>query len=289
MAVLKKGSQGDDVAQLQQELRALGFDREGTFGPATEAAVIAYQVSRGLLPDGIAGPVTLKAIQESATPAPSPPDNASEALVVDTTLRLSPREYVQQRFPKDLIVLHHTAGGTAKSTFQWWESSQGRIATAYIVERDGTIYEVFDPREWAFHLGIAGTNGAIDKRSIGIEIACEGGLLKHSDSVLYAFDKISDRCRFKGDAYDHGKKWRSYQHYAAYTAPQLESVTHLVDHLCGTFAIPRKTPRDHDAYSKGLYSFTGVVGHHHLRKDKTDLHPGFDWAGLVRGARLRKV
>ena len=48
-----------------------------------------------------------------------------------------------------------------------------RIATAYIVERDGTIFEVFDPRHWAFHLGLKGSQGQVDRRSIGIEIASE--------------------------------------------------------------------------------------------------------------------
>lgn len=288
MALLKKGSQGPEVAELQQHLRQLGFDAEGTFGEATEAAVIAYQKSRGLLPDGLVGPVTMKAIRENAAPAPEPAD-APEALEVNTTLRLSSSRFLQQRFPKDLIVLHHTAGGSARSTFNWWESQASRIATAYIVERDGTIYEVFDPRDWAFHLGIRGTNGSVDKRSIGIEMASEGGLLKHTDGRFYSFDQIKDSCRFDGGVYDHGAKWRSYRHYAAYTAPQMASVTRLVDHLCDTFSIPRKTPKDHLAFDKNLYGFTGIVGHHHVRADKTDLHPGFDWAALVREARLRKV
>ncbi len=288
MSLLKKGSSGPDVAELQQHLRALGFDADGEFGAATEAAVIAYQTSRGLLPDGLVGPVTMRAIRENATPAPIDAD-APEALIVDTTLRLSSSEYLQQRFPKDLIVLHHTAGGSAKSTFRWWQESAGRIATAYIVERDGTIYEVFDPRDWAFHLGVKGTNGSIDKRSIGIEMASEGGLIKHTDNNFYSFDKIADSCRYRGEVFDAGKKWRSYQHYAAYATPQLQSVIRLVDHLCDTFSIPRKTPKDHDSFSRDLYSFTGILGHHQLRADKTDLHPGFDWPTLVREARLRKV
>ncbi len=43
-------------------------------------------------------------------------------------------------------MLHHTAGGSARSTFNYWNGNATRIATAYIVERDGTIFEVFDPR-----------------------------------------------------------------------------------------------------------------------------------------------
>jgi peptidoglycan L-alanyl-D-glutamate endopeptidase CwlK len=65
MATLRLDSKGSEVESLQQKLKELGFnpgDIDGDFGPATEAAVIGFQKSQGLLPDGIAGPRTLKAL-----------------------------------------------------------------------------------------------------------------------------------------------------------------------------------------------------------------------------------
>lgn len=65
MATLRLDSKGSQVESLQQKLKELGFnpgDIDGDFGPATEAAVIGFQKSQGLLPDGIAGPRTLKAL-----------------------------------------------------------------------------------------------------------------------------------------------------------------------------------------------------------------------------------
>jgi putative chitinase len=65
MTILKEGSTGSDVIRLQDKLREAGFDpglSDGDFGPATEAAVIAFQKSEGLLADGIAGPRTLSAL-----------------------------------------------------------------------------------------------------------------------------------------------------------------------------------------------------------------------------------
>src|SRR5437588_7794114 len=82
MPVLKQGSSGPDVTALQQKLKDLGFDPkgvDGNFGPGTRAAVIAFQQSKGLQADGIAGPATLAALQSadgstndsgSSTPAP---------------------------------------------------------------------------------------------------------------------------------------------------------------------------------------------------------------------------
>ena len=65
MSILREGSSGPEVAKLQERLRELGFNPgriDGDFGPATRAAVIAFQQSEGLVADGIAGPRTQAAL-----------------------------------------------------------------------------------------------------------------------------------------------------------------------------------------------------------------------------------
>ena len=52
------------------------------------------------------------------------------------------------------------------------------------MEPDGTVFEVFDPRFWAFHLELAGTGGRVDRRSIEIEIASEGWLGEEGDRLV---------------------------------------------------------------------------------------------------------
>jgi putative chitinase len=79
---LKLGSTGAAVKRLQRALKAAGFSPgavDGDFGPATQAAVIAFQKGEGLLADGIAGPRTLSALDltergelESAIPGVTP-------------------------------------------------------------------------------------------------------------------------------------------------------------------------------------------------------------------------
>lgn len=74
MGTLELGASGAKVTELQQKLKKLGFDpgpADGTFSPATQAAVIAFQKSEGLLADGIVGPKTLaalKLLEEKAAP-----------------------------------------------------------------------------------------------------------------------------------------------------------------------------------------------------------------------------
>lgn len=59
--VLKEGASGPDVVTLQQDLVKAGFSPgpiDGSFGPKTLAAVKAFQSSKGLVADGIVGPLT---------------------------------------------------------------------------------------------------------------------------------------------------------------------------------------------------------------------------------------
>lgn len=58
---LKKGSKGAVVEELQRRLKDEGFDPgkiDGVFGQLTKAAVVAFQSSFGLEPDGVCGPLT---------------------------------------------------------------------------------------------------------------------------------------------------------------------------------------------------------------------------------------
>jgi peptidoglycan hydrolase-like protein with peptidoglycan-binding domain len=53
--LLKEGSKGKDVERVQ---RAIGISVDGSFGPNTKKAVIAYQKRKGLIADGYVGPAT---------------------------------------------------------------------------------------------------------------------------------------------------------------------------------------------------------------------------------------
>lgn len=65
--ILEEGDNGPRVESLQRALNANGASLtvDGAFGPATDAAVRAFQRANGLTADGIAGPDTLRALNLS--------------------------------------------------------------------------------------------------------------------------------------------------------------------------------------------------------------------------------
>lgn len=65
MRILRRGSKGTDVSDVQTRLRELGYlpgPVDGSFGRMTEEAVSRFQRDRGLTPDGIVGPITYNAL-----------------------------------------------------------------------------------------------------------------------------------------------------------------------------------------------------------------------------------
>jgi len=62
--MLRKGSAGREVRTLQETLNRHGavIRPDGKYGPQTEFAVRAFQRRKGMLPDGIAGPKTYRAL-----------------------------------------------------------------------------------------------------------------------------------------------------------------------------------------------------------------------------------
>lgn len=76
MTLIRIGSEGDQVRQLQARLQELGFYRgpeDGIFGGGTEGAVKAFQGANGLVKDGKVGDATwAKLLRQVAAPSANP-------------------------------------------------------------------------------------------------------------------------------------------------------------------------------------------------------------------------
>lgn len=184
---------------------------------------------------------------------------------------LKDNQYYQSVYPKKHIFLHHTAGGSAASSVAHWASNPDHIATPYIIDRDGTIYETFDPKYWAYHLGVKG-NSQIEKSSIGIEICSYGGL---KDDKTYTGKVIPKDKQAKCD-------FRGYQYWEAYTPEQIAALKLLLPYLLDRFKItPQIDRKDFWEYKNPSTLPPGIYSHTTVRKDKIDIFPQKELVDLV--------
>jgi N-acetyl-anhydromuramyl-L-alanine amidase AmpD len=209
-------------------------------------------------------------------------------LIINTRrFALPAGEYYQERFRKDLIVLHFTAGNSAAGAFSWWSQDRGanKVATAYIVDLDGTVYQTFDPECWAFHMGTS--SAALDRRTIGIEIVNFGPLRpdRTDTTRLNSWPRnwTNQFCRFdQRDRYVRAR-WRGEDYWASYPQAQMDAVRKLVESTTQRFSIPSQLPPSEKLLEFDptfFASFRGVAAHHNFRADKTDVGPAFNWAAL---------
>ena len=75
--------------------------------------------------------------------------------------------YNKEVTQKNQIVLHHTVSGDGiTGDLKTWEKWR-TVSTAIIIDRDGTINQLFSTKYWSHHLKAG--NSALDKHSIGVE------------------------------------------------------------------------------------------------------------------------
>lgn len=102
MPSLQENSNGAAVKKLQEALKKRGFNPgkiDGDYGPATTAAVLAFQKSEGLLADGVAGPRTQEAlglIKDDSLPSAIP---GVTARVVSQMFPFTPIDNIKANLP----------------------------------------------------------------------------------------------------------------------------------------------------------------------------------------------
>ena len=116
--VLKRGSTGTAVRELQQKLKNLGYltgSVDGSFGEATEKAVKAFQKAVGLNADGVAGTKTLEKLATSKVTAkptvtPTPKATATPVVSKNTYLKVGSSGTQVTKMQERLIALGYLNG-----------------------------------------------------------------------------------------------------------------------------------------------------------------------------------
>jgi N-acetylmuramoyl-L-alanine amidase len=202
--------------------------------------------------------------------------------------------YYNEVVEKDQIVLHHTAGNL-QGDLGALTQHNNHVSTAFLIARDGTIYQLHPSNEWSHHLGPKALGGNVpqSKRSIGIELSNYGYLDKVGNDLetpysadLRANGKSPDLYCTINDKDMYTKlpiAFRGKQYFATFTNEQYNQTAKLVRFLCRTYNIPIAFLPDNDRYNttEKVVNFKGIVSHVNYRKDKWDLGPAFDWVRLM--------
>ncbi len=228
----------------------------------------------------------------SASPLPPAPSDA-----------IAPLALAELQEGVDQFVIHFDVCVNSRRCFEVLHDHRG-LSVHFLLDLDGTVYQTLDLRERARHATIA------NDRSIGIEIAHIGAYAKVEElEKWYTVD--AEGRRFSGAGLEQGLRTPGFIARPAraerfvgnyngtvvyqydFTEAQYRSLVALTRTLCRIFPKLRlEVPRDGsgavrtEALSPAEFqAWSGLIGHHHIQKNKTDPGPAFDWDRLIKEAR----
>ena len=91
---------------------------------------------------------------------------------------------------RNTVVLHITDGSTAAGAIAWFRQTKApnRLSAHFVIDRDGTVYQLLDIRDTAWHASQANSH------SIGIEHAAIAGKLLATEEQYEASGKLVAWC-----------------------------------------------------------------------------------------------
>lgn len=240
--VLKLGSTGEDVKQLQ---RFLNISDDGNFGSDTEIKVRAWQLTHGLKPDGIVGVDSMTKMGYLTTDISERVDHLDQSIDIKR-LHLPVGEYLAGPTKKDWLFLHHTAGWNDpfNTIAQWGKDTRGPVATEFVIggqsikgeeiKADGVVVQSFPRGGYAWHLGTG--NNTMHKNSVGIEVCnfgqlTRGGYIKDGKWIDL---KINSLYTYVGveaapdQVVKLNKTFRGFDYWHRYSNKQIESLKKLI-------------------------------------------------------------
>lgn len=201
---------------------------------------------------------------------------------------------------KQRIVLHFTAGNL-RSDMQSLTTQDRHVSVAFVIARDGTIYQLFPSGAWSGHIGAGignqGTGNAQDKATIGIELSNYAYLVPRDGNLETIYSRLPQNgkpgpvdvyCPLSNTAayLKIDKPFREQSYYASYTSEQIESTIILLRYLTAKYNIPRQFLPENKRYiaTNDVLTFRGIVSHVNYRSSgKWDIGPAFDWDTLISG------
>ncbi|MFN8349360.1 MAG: caspase family protein [Spirosomataceae bacterium] len=201
---------------------------------------------------------------------------------------------------KQQIVLHFTAGNLSGG-MSALTTQDRHVSVAFVLARDGTIYQLFSSKYWSGHIGAgignSGTNNARDKVTIGIEIINYGYLVERNGNLETIYSRLPENpgrldlfCPLtQKEAYQKlDTPFRDQKYYASYTQQQYDSLIILLRFLTKKYGIPRQFLEESKRFlpTQDVLTFKGIVSHINYRPSgKWDIGPAFDWKQVMAGVQ----
>lgn len=218
---------------------------------------------------------------------------------------LSENQYYKEEFKKNQIYLHHTVSGDgADGDINYWKNTPERVATAFVIERDGDIIQCFSSKYWAHHLGVTtevlkkngiptNRNIELNKESIGIEIDSWGGLAKDTTDNKWYPAKWDVSKKFVANkackpiptenVIEYPNGFRGFYAFEKYTPQQIQSTKDLLVYLCDTYKISKVfNPDIFDITKRAYNKESGVFSHVSVRADKSDCNPQIELIDMLK-------
>jgi N-acetylmuramoyl-L-alanine amidase len=191
-------------------------------------------------------------------------------------------KYEEQVYDKKQIVLHHTVSGPGiRGDLATWKKYKSAIATCIIVERDGTINQLFSSKYFGWHLGCGKPD--LDRHSIAIELDNWGQLEERDGQLFTVYDSPVDV-----ETVHYPQGFRGEQVFEAYSVAQLRAVGELLLLWNKTYGIPLDyNPDMWDVSDRALGMDPGVWTHVSYRpwpasRNKWDCHPDPNLISMLR-------
>lgn len=261
------------------------FDEELT------EAIKEYQKSIGIKADGLCGPGTYRRIwtdRESKLRYlfEDIPDHENTSIMYNNDyfdidwprvvlpfmkggmkLTKGYKKVVEKREPSN-FVCHWDVCLNSKSCFK--VLSQRGLSVHFLIDNDGTIYQLLDMNHIAYHAGSSKWNA----NSIGVEI-----------SNAY-YPKYQNWYRKNG--FGERPVWREKKVHGSYLEPflgfydvQLEALKALMKAVNEATGIPLETPNSSTTSAPAVRGqYEGFISHYHLKKNKIDC-AGLDIEQLI--------
>jgi hypothetical protein len=209
-------------------------------------------------------------------------------------------QYFKEKTEKKQITIHHTVSGDGvEGDINWWLQGTDRIATSFIIDREGRLHKCFGDEYWANHLGCKTKDFAVmglpykklDPNNIGIELDSWGALVPHSDGKFYPISYEGSKavpnlkCKPATYIYEYctSHKFRGIQYFERYTTAQLATLGELLAHLQKKHKIPANySSLIWSLNQKALQGEPGIYSHVSFRPDKSDCHPQPELVNLLK-------